>query len=108
MVRKLEVRRLHFNLRHVARSAIFIRHRTTFLVAGLRALVSDLISEGVTLQTSLIVVSRVFTQRLMRIVTRDAAYVSIVRITLAVKDTIRLKANVVDPHTLQQRQLFGA
>jgi hypothetical protein len=40
--------------------------------------------------------------------TRRAAYVSIVRITLAVEDTIRLKTNVVDLHTLQQREFFSA
>ena len=61
-----------------------------------------------TLQTSLIVISSVFAERLMRVVTRDTAYVSIVRITLAVKNPVRLKAHVVDLHTVQQRELFGA
>src|SRR6185369_15275767 len=59
-------------------------------------------------QTSLVVVSRVFTERLVRVVTRNTAYLSIVRITLAVENTIRLKTNVVDLHTLQQRELFSA
>ena len=104
MVRKLEVRCLHFNLRHVARRAILIRHRTTIPVTGFRVL----ISEGVTLQTTLVVISRFFAQRLVRIVTRGAAYIPIVRITFAAKNTIRLKANVVDPQTLQRRKLFGS
>src|SRR6185369_7663523 len=67
-----------------------------------------LISQRMTLQTSLIVVSRVFAKRFVRVVTRRTAYVSIVRITLAVKNTIRLEANIVDLHALQQRELFGA
>ena len=61
-----------------------------------------------TLQTSLVVVSRVFTKRLVRVVTRNTAYISIVRITLAVENTIRLKTNVVELHTVQQREFFSA
>src|ERR1044072_1887572 len=61
-----------------------------------------------TLQTSLIVISCVLTERLLRIVTRDAADISIVRITLALKNPVRLKTNVVDFQTLQQRKLFRA
>src|SRR5215470_972357 len=61
-----------------------------------------------TFQTSLVVISRIFAQRLVRVVTRDTAYVPIVRITLAVKNTVRLKAHVVDFHALQQRKLFRA
>ena len=97
MIRKLKVRRLHFNLRHVTRRAVFVSHRTTLAIPRFRVLVS----QRVTLQTSLIVISRVFAKRLVRVVTGDTAYVPIVRITLAVKNTIRLKTNVVDLHTLQ-------
>jgi hypothetical protein len=61
-----------------------------------------------TLQTSLVVISRLFSDLLVRVVTRNAAYISIIRITLAVEDTVRLKTNVVDFHTLQQRKLIGA
>src|ERR1051326_3873228 len=104
MIRKLEVRRLHFNLRHVTRRAIFIRHRTTLPIAGFRILVS----QRVALQTSLIVISRVLAKWLVRVVTCRATYLSIVRITLAVKNAVWLKANVVDLHALQQRELFGA
>src|ERR1044071_7516443 len=61
-----------------------------------------------TLQTALIVISSVFSERLVRIVTRRAAYPAIIRITLAVKNTVRLKTHVVDFHALQQRKLFRA
>src|SRR5689334_24993452 len=61
-----------------------------------------------TLQTPLVVVSSIFSERLVRIVTSRAAYIPIVRITLAVKDTVRLKTHVVDFHALQQRKLFRA
>jgi hypothetical protein len=60
-----------------------------------------------TLQTPPIVISRVFSEGLVRIVTGRAAYVPIVRITLAVKNTVRLKTHVVDFHALQQRKLFS-
>jgi hypothetical protein len=40
--------------------------------------------------------------------TRRAANPSIVRITLAVKNAVRLKTYVVDFQTLQQRELFSA
>src|SRR5215813_12667827 len=59
-----------------------------------------------TLQTSLIVISGVFPERLVRIVTGRAANPAIVRITLAVKNTVWLKTHVVDFHALQQRKLF--
>src|SRR5689334_1849345 len=59
-----------------------------------------------TLQTSLVVISCVFPERLVRIVTRRTAYPAIVRVTLAVKNPVRLKTHVVDLHALQQRKLF--
>src|SRR5574338_289344 len=61
-----------------------------------------------TLQAPLIVVGRIFPQRLMRVVTGRTTYLPIIRITLTVKDAIRLKANVVDFHALQQRELISA
>src|SRR5689334_13397978 len=61
-----------------------------------------------TLQTPLVVISSIFSERLVRIVTSRAADVSIVRITLAVENTVRLKTHVVDFHALQQRKLFRA
>jgi hypothetical protein len=39
---------------------------------------------------------------------RRAAYLSIVRITFAVKNAVRLKTYVVDLQTLQQREFFSA
>jgi hypothetical protein len=104
MIRELEMRRLYINLWHVTRRAVFIGYRTTLTIAGFRSLTS----ECVTLQTSLVVISRVFSEWLMRVVTRNAAYFSIVRITLAVENTIRLKTNIVDLHTLQQREFLSA
>src|ERR1044072_9257038 len=99
------MRRRYFNLRHVTRGAILVSDRTTLAIAaGFRSL----IPQRVTLQTSLVVVSRVFAERLVRIVTCRAAYVSIVRITLALKNTIRLETNVVDVQTLQGTRLFRA
>src|ERR1044072_6014184 len=44
----------------------------------------------------------------MRIVTGDTTYLALVRVTLAVENPVRLKANVVDLHALQQRELIGA
>jgi hypothetical protein len=61
-----------------------------------------------TFETSLVVISCVFAKRLVRVVTRRAAYVPVVRVTFAVKNAIRLEANVVDFHALQQRKLFRA
>src|ERR1051325_2336546 len=103
MIRKLEMRRRHFNLRHVTRRAIFIGHRTTLPITRLRIL----ISKRVTLETALIVVRRLFTQRLVRIMTCGAGYPSIIRITLAAKNPVWLKANVIDLQRLQARELLG-
>src|SRR5215213_3801263 len=61
-----------------------------------------------TFETALVVVSGVFAKRLVRVMTRRAAYLAIVRVTLAVKNTIGLEANVVELHALQQRKLFRA
>ena len=44
----------------------------------------------------------------MRIVTRDTTYLALVRVTLTVENSIRLKSNVVDLHALQQRELIAA
>ena len=96
MIRELEMRRWYFSLWHVTRRAVFVCNRTTLFNTGFRSL----ISEGMTLQTSLVVISRIFPERLMRVVTRNAAYISIVRVTLALKNTIRLETNVVDVQTL--------
>jgi len=96
MIRELEMRRWYFSLWHVTRRAVFVCNRTTLFNTGFRSL----ISEGMTLQTSLVVISRIFPERLMRVVTRNAAYLSIVRVTLALKNTIRLETNVVDVQTL--------
>ena len=98
MIRELEMRRWYFSLWHVTRRAVFVCDRTTFFNAGFRSLVS----ERMTLQTSLVVISRIFPERLMRVVTRNAAYISIVRITLALENSIRLETNVVDVQTLQR------
>src|ERR1041385_198583 len=57
-------------------------------------------------QTALIIISSVFSERFVRIVARRAAYPAIIRITLAVKNTVRLKTHIVDFHALQQRKLF--
>ena len=62
-----------------------------------------------TRQTLLVVISRIiFSERFVRIVTGDTTYLALVRITLAVKNAIRLKTNVVDAHALQQRELIAA
>src|SRR4029079_2965472 len=42
----------------------------------------------------------------MRIMTSGTSYVPIIRITLTVKDSIRLKPYVVDFHALQQREFI--
>src|SRR6476469_2037840 len=44
----------------------------------------------------------------MRVVTSRASDISIIRITLTVKDTIRLKAHVIDFHCMQHRELIVA
>src|SRR5688500_15260355 len=44
----------------------------------------------------------------MRIVTGDTTYLALIRVTLAVKNPVRLETNVVDLHALQQRELIAA
>ena len=105
MISELEMRRRYLDLRHVTRRAIPVGNRTTLTIT---ARLRSLIFKRMTLQTSLIVISRIFSERLVRVVTCRAPYVSIVRITLALKNTIRLKANVVDFHALQQGKLVDA
>ena len=105
MIRELEVRRRYLSLRHVTRRAVFVSDRTTLAIAiHLRGFVP----ERVTLETPLVVIRRIFSQWLVRVMTRRAAYLSIVRITLAVEDAVRLKTNVVEFQTLQQREFFSA
>src|SRR5688500_8456300 len=103
MISKFKVRRRNINLGHVARRAIFLRHRTTGPIACFRRLTL----QCMTLQTSLIVISGIFPERLVWVMTCLTAYVAFIRITLAVKDMIVLKTDVVGPQALQQRELFG-
>ena len=74
MIRKLEVRGFDFDFRHVARGAIFVSHRTALAVAGF----CSLIPQCMTFQTPLIVISSVFPERFVRVMTCRAAYVAIV------------------------------
>jgi hypothetical protein len=74
MIGKTEVRGLHLDLRHVARSAIFIGHGTGSLAFGLRGLAF----QRVTRQTLAVVVSGVLFDVSMRVVTGNTAYLFVV------------------------------
>ena len=101
MIRKLKVRRIHLDFRHVTGRAVFIGNGTT----RRRPLFHRFASQRVTCKTLVVVISDIFFQRLVRIVTGGTSDVAIVRITLTEKDAIWLKANVVDLHAFQQGEL---
>src|SRR5947208_1628042 len=55
-----------------------------------------------------VIKSDVALERLVRVVASRATDSPVVRVTLAVKDAVRLKAHVVDLHALQHIELFRA
>jgi hypothetical protein len=55
----------------------------------------------------LIVKTYVLDQRLVGIVASRAAYAAIIRVTLAVEDAVRLKADIVNLHAAQQTELIA-
>src|SRR5436305_8593723 len=55
-----------------------------------------------------IVIGNLALERLVRIVAGRATYAAVIRVTLAVEDTVRLKADVVDLHRLENAKLIVA
>ena len=111
MVSKLEVRRRRANLWHVAGNTILrgdFAGRSNTLRCDFAFHIGRLLFSRMAGETLLIVNSRVLGQRLVGIVTGRAAYASIIRVTLAVEDAVRLKAHIVDFHAAQQTKLIAA
>src|ERR1041384_1834432 len=93
MIRETEVSIVSFYFWHVARRAVLLCDR-----AHARLLV--------TRQTLRIIVSRISSQRLMRIMTAGTTDATIVRVTLTLKNSIRLKANTNRLRHCRQRRLI--
>src|SRR5205085_9268876 len=55
-----------------------------------------------------VVISNLALERLVWIVAGRAAYPAVVRVTLAVEDAVRLKADVIDRHGLENAKLIVA
>ncbi len=110
MVSKLEVRCRRANLGHVTGNTILssdfagnsqtLRSRSSLHLG--RLLFSRVAGEAL-----LIVKSYVLPQRLVGIVAARAGYAAIIRVTLTVKDAVRLKANIVNLHAAQQTELIA-
>jgi hypothetical protein len=111
MVSELEVRGRGPELWHVAGNTIlrgdFAGHSQT-LGSRLSLHLGRLIFSRMASEALLIVRSRVLAQRLMGIVAGRAGYAAIIRVTLAVEDAVRLKANIVNLHATQQTELIAA
>src|SRR5215471_2071971 len=111
MVSKLEVRCRGPELWHVAGNTIlrgdFAGHSQT-LGSRFSFHSGRLVFARMTGEALLIVRSRVLAERLVRIVTGGAGYAAIIRVTLAVKDAVGLKADIVNLHAAQQTELIAA
>jgi len=107
MVGKPEVRCGRPNLRHVTGDAILRAH----LAAKAQVLRSHFwrfIFRSVAGQALAIVIGNLTLERCVGIVTARAAYAAVIRITLAVKDAVRLKADIVDLHAPEKAKLIAA
>jgi hypothetical protein len=109
MISELEVGRGWTNFRHVAGDAFlggdFAGNRQTW---GARfRLRRRLIFSRMTGEALRIVRRDVLTQWLMRVVAGRAGYPAIIRVAFAVKDAIRLKADIVNLHAAQQTELIA-
>src|SRR5262249_28372353 len=111
MVGKLEVRCCRPELWHVAGNTIlrgdFAGHDQT-LCCGFSFHVGRLLFRRVAGEALLVVNSYVLAQRLVGIVAGRAGYATIIRVTLAMKDAVRLKADIVNFHAAQQTELIAA
>ena len=111
MIRKLEMGCWGPNLGHVARNTILggdFARRSQTLGCRLSFDLGRVLTSRMARKTLLIVRSYVLAQWLVRIVARRAGYATIIRVTLAVKDAVRLKADIVNLHAAQQTELLTA
>ena len=107
MISKLEVSCGRPNLWHMTGNTILGAH----LAANrgiLCSLFCQLILRSMTGQTLAVVISNLSLERRVGIVTSSAAYAAVIRIALAVKDAVRLKADIVDLHASEQAELIAA
>jgi len=110
MVSKLEVRCRRADLWHVTGNTILsgdfagnsqtLRSRSSLHLG--RLLFSRVAGEAL-----LIVKRYVLSQRFVGIVAGGAGYAAIIRVTLAVKDAVRLKADIVNLHAAQQTEFIA-
>src|SRR5262249_61445830 len=111
MVGKLEVRCCRPELWHVAGNTIlrgdFAGHDQT-LCCGFSFHVGRLLFRRVAGEALLVVNSYVLAQRLVGIVAGRAGYAAILRVTLALKKAVRLKADIVNFPACQQTQPLPA
>src|SRR5262245_18084809 len=111
MIRKFEVRPGQFHFGHMAGGAI-LRPNTAGRRRGLsvrfRRRPRRFPAGGMTGQALGVVVSRVLIKRLVRVMASRTAYAAVIRVTLAVKYSVGLEANVVHSHALQRGELTGA
>ena len=103
MIREFEVRGRDFYFWHVTRNAIF----RADLAGTSRWWNCRLILHCVASQALRIIMSRVLFERLVRIMACCAGYPAIIRIALAVKDAVRLKADIVDLHAPEKAELIA-
>jgi hypothetical protein len=110
MVSKIEVRCRRSQLWHVTGNTIlgrdFARGRQT-LCSPFSFHLGRLLFSRVAGEALLIVKSYVLPQRLVGIVAARAGYAAIIRVTLTVKDAVRLKADIVNLHAAQQTELIA-
>ena len=107
MVGKLEVSCGRPNLWHVTGNA-FLRAHFAANRFVLCSRVCRLILRSMTRQALAVVISNLTLERCVGIVTSGAAYAAVIRIALAVKDAVRLKADVVDLHAPEKAELIAA
>ena len=103
MIREFEVRGRDFYFWHVTRSAIFCADPA----ANRQPLSRCLPFRYMAGQALRIIMSRVLPERFVRIMACCAGYPAIIRIALAVKDAVRLKADIVDLHAPEKAELIA-
>jgi len=111
MVSKLEVRCRRSQLWHVTGNTILSRDFTgnrQALCFPFSFHLGWLLFSRVAGEALLIVKGYVLVQRLVGIVAARAGYAAIIRVTLAVEDAVRLKADIVNLHAAQQTELIAA
>src|SRR5262249_52237364 len=101
MVRKFKVRPRQFHFGHMARRAI-LRSRPARRRRSLSARFC-----GMTGHAFRVVVSGVFFERFVGVMACGAAYATVVRITLAVKNPVGLESHVIHSHVFQRGELTG-